>query len=293
MSRWRHLLPGLLLALPLGCATEQAVRPGGFDALRGGQPPLGPDAVLMDVAVIERPAGDRYLNGELWECADEHAVPLEQKTVLDDNGFRVGHVIGSTPGKLQALLTSERHCIYHRRQILPAGKSLTLLVGRTVPEARYQIGQEPEVVLERAQACLVAVPTLTRDGHTRLQFTPQFRHGETLPEYEAASDLSGWVLSYGRRNKTYPALAWEVSLAPNEYVLIGAAADNPQAVGYQCFVQDDGEAATQRLLVIRTGRQADLDDEPPAEGTDRLPADAAAAPLALQATWVTARGHRP
>ncbi len=291
MSRWRHLLPGLLLALLLGCVTDRGARPGGFDPFRAGQASLGPDAVLMDVAVIERPLGDRYLNGALWDCADEHAVPLEQKTALEDNGFRVGHLIGATPSKLQALLTSERHCVKRLRQILPAGKALTLQVGRPVREARYRIGEEPEVVLEEAQACLVTLPTLTRDGCTRLHFTPQFRHGETVPEYEAAPDLSGWVLSYGRRSQSYPALAWEVSLAPNEYVLVGTALDNPQALGYQCFVQDDGQAVTQRLLVIRTGRRADLDDDPPADGAER-PAGAAP-PLALQATWTTARGSRP
>jgi hypothetical protein len=292
MFRWRHLLPWMLLALVVGCAREQTVRPGGFDALRGGQAPPEADSVLMDVAVIERPVGDRYLNGELWDWTDQHPGSPEQNAALEDNGLRVGRLVGSTPGQLQALLTSKRHCVIRWRQFLPVGRSVALTVGRKVPEARYQVGQDPEVALEQAQSYLLAMPELTTGGRTRLQFTPQFKYGGTVAEYQAAPDMSGWMLTYGPRSKTYPALGWEVSLAPNEYVLLGATLDNPQSLGYQLFVQDDGQTVTQRVVAIRTGRRADFDDLP-GEPTERFAAGTPTAPLALQATWTTARGSRP
>jgi hypothetical protein len=291
MGRWKHLLPVLLLWLVAGCATEGSVRRG---AGPGPQPPIGPDGVVLDVVLLERPVGDRYLNGALWGSADEHAVPVEQKALLEDNGFRVGRLVGATPRELQKLLTSKRYCVTSWRQLLPAGKSLTLTVGRPVPEVRYQLGQEPEVVLEKAQSFLVVVPTLTADGRTRLQFTPQIRHGDTQAEYEVPPDRSDYVLTYRQPQKTYPSLGWEVTLAPNEYVLIGAALDRPQSLGYQCFIQEDDESAGQRLLAIRTTRSAaEVRDEPAPAAPDMAASTSLAPPLALQANWTSARGSPP
>jgi hypothetical protein len=297
MCRGWHLLPGLLLALLAGCASRQTVRSGGPDP---GQAPLGPDGVVLDVAVVELRAGDvlhlRYINGELWESTDEQVVDPEHKAVLADNGFRVGHLVGTTPNRLQSLLTSERYAVIRWRQILPAGKPVTLTIGRTVPEMRYQLaqpGQEGEVVLAKAQSYLVTVPTLTADGRTRLQFTPQIRHGDTVQQYRAAPDRSGWVLSCGQQIQTHPALGWEVTLAPNEYVVVGAATDNPLSLGHQCFVQEDGQSRVQRLLLIRTSRSADAPAAPPVGPAEEVPQGSLSSPLALQASWSTALGTRP
>jgi hypothetical protein len=293
MGRCRHLLPMLLLGLAAGCITEQSARRGA-GAAPGPQPPIGPDGVVLDVVLLERPVGDRYLNGPLWGCTDEHAVPTEQKVLLEDNGFRVGRLVGATPRELQKLLTSERYCVTHWRQILPAGKSLTLAIGRPVAEIRYQLAQESEAVLGKAQSFLVMVPTLTADGRTRLRFTPEIRYGDTLPEYQVAPDRSDYVLTYRQPRKTYPSLSWEVTLAPNEYVLVGAAFDRPQSLGYQCFIQEDDESAGQRLLVIRTGRStAEVREEPAPASPEAAASTSLSPPLALQASWATARGSPP
>jgi hypothetical protein len=293
MGRWRHLLPMLLLGLAAGCITEQSARRGA-GAAPGPQLSIGPDGVVIDVVLLERPVGDRYLNGALWSSADEHAVPPEQKVLLEDNGFRVGRLVGATPRELQKLLTSERYWVDSGRRILPAGKSFTLPIGRPVAEIRYQFGQELEVVPGKAQSFLVMVPTLTADGRTRLRFTPEIRYGDTLPEYQVAPDRSDYVLTYRQPRKTYPSLSWEVTLAPNEYVLVGAAFDRPQSLGYQCFIQEDDESAGQRLLVIRTGRStAEVREEPAPASPEAAASTSLSPPLALQASWATARGSPP
>jgi hypothetical protein len=300
MCRCWHLLAGVLVALLAGCAGRQSLRPAGLDQNQAAQPALGPDGVVMDVIVLECRASDvlhlRYINGELWDSTDEQAVDLERKAVLADNGFRVGHLVGTTPNKLQSLLTSERYCVVRWRQILPAGKPVTLTVGRTVPEMRYQLaqeGQEGEVVLGKAQSFLVVVPALTADGRTRLQFTPQIRHGDNVPEYQAAEDRSTWLLSCRRPQKTYPRLGWEVQLAPNEYVVVGAATDNPSSLGYQCFVQEDSQSRVQRLLLIRTSRSADALTELPVGAGEPVAQGSLSSPLALQASWTAARASQP
>src|SRR5947199_266853 len=94
------LLAGALAACVAGQPERSLSRLG--PAGLGG--PAGADVVQIDVALVERPPGDRYVNGELWQLADEQGVTLERKAVLEENGFRVGQVGGLPPAGLQALL---------------------------------------------------------------------------------------------------------------------------------------------------------------------------------------------
>lgn len=295
-QRWALLL-GLLAGSFVGCATDQPTHSTSWlDRLRGVRGPTGPDVVMMEVALLERPVGDRYLNQDLWALADEGVVAMERRALLEDNGLRIGQVGGITPAELQALLTSERSNVNPRLIELHAGNPTTVLLGPKAPQCRFQVHQGDEltpVTLEMAQCTLSVLPTLTADGHTRLKFTPQFFHGETKLLPQPAPDGSGWVLQEQRPTERFPDLSWEVVLAPNEYVMIGARFDRPDTLGHQCFVRGDEPAPVQRLLVIRTGRPKaglELDSGPAATEDDSF---SRAPPLALQASWSTARGSGP
>src|SRR5688572_25631778 len=110
------LIYGLLAVCLAGCTRPEVVHTTAWlDRLRAGAGPTGPDVVQIDVALIERPAADAYLNSGLWQFVDEQVVVLERKAVLADNGFRVGQVGGITPAGLHDLLTSERSCANPRR----------------------------------------------------------------------------------------------------------------------------------------------------------------------------------
>src|SRR5262245_25095443 len=111
MPRWVALVPGVLAALLVGCAGGQSARPGTWlDRCHVAQRLLAPDGVAMDIILLQRPLGDAYVNHELWGCTDEQVVAPEHAATVEDNGFRVGQVVGMPPGKLQALLSAERYC---------------------------------------------------------------------------------------------------------------------------------------------------------------------------------------
>src|SRR5205823_13885112 len=76
-------------------------------ALKPFAGPLGADAVGLQVAVLEVPVGDRYVNGGLWATIDEQVVALDRKSALDDNGFRIG-LVGPRPDGFDDLLNSPR-----------------------------------------------------------------------------------------------------------------------------------------------------------------------------------------
>jgi hypothetical protein len=260
MRRWQGVLLGLLTALLAGCTGGETTHVTSWWG--GGQPlqvPSGPDIVQMHVALIERPVGDAYLNDRLWTLADEGAVPTDRKGVLEDNGIRIGQVGGLPPPELLTLLTSARSCANPRLIQLHTGNGKDLLLGPAQPVCRFQLGQDgatEEVALEQAQVMLTVVPALAPEGRIRLRFTPQVEHGERKLVPCPAEDHSGMVLLPKRAVNRYAGLGWDVTLAPNEYVVVGARADRPGSLGYQAFVRADESPPVQRLLVIRTSRTA-------------------------------------
>jgi hypothetical protein len=296
MCRPGALLLGLLLALLEGCAVNPSAHPGTLaDRLRSLQT-VPPNAVQMEVAVIERPLGDPYLNKDLWTFTDEQAVDLEHKTALDDNGFRVGQVVGMIPSGLQSLLTSERSCLNPTRYLLGPGKSASVVLGPIVPQCQFQVvleGEPIEVSLDQAQFAVVVQPTLTSDGRTLLHFTPQVHHGENLPDFHVAPEGAGLMMEIKRPCKTYPSLSWDVTLRPHQFVIVGTRLDRPDKLGSQCFLQPDGPSPVQRLLVIRTNRATGgFDEDDASESLANQHTTNYPPPLALQAT-LTARGNIP
>jgi hypothetical protein len=286
----------LLAGAVAGCFTGQTERcvcgltPGG--ALGG---PAGEDVVQIDVAVVERPLGDRYLNGDLWQLADEQSCwkgEQERKLVVEGNGFRVGQVGGLPPAALQGLLTSPRTCPDPHRLTVPAGQPTTLSLGPVCKRCRFLLRRGPEVAaveLADAECLLEVVPTLTDDGRTLLHFTPCVRHGRPRMVPYATQDPSGWrrwECMARQPEEAYPVLSWELSVAPNEYVVVGTLLGPADTLGQRCFAEGDGAEGVQRLLVLRTGRSL-----PPA-----APADeelARSPPIALRAAWGAARGKAP
>jgi hypothetical protein len=224
---------------------------------------LGPDGALVDIVLVERPLGDPFLNGELWTNTDCQVVGLEKKALLDDNGFCVGQVIGMNPAKLQNLIQSNRYCVTSRRQLLPAGTPTTVAMGPPQARCEFRVKTDDgnhDIDLDQGQCTICIVPSLTNDGRTRLKFTPQVLYGSTVPDIQVAPDRLNFLYQWKRPNKIYDALSWEVTLAPNQYLVIGTHFDEnvpedaPQSLGSQCFLQDGSGGFKQRILVIRTTR---------------------------------------
>jgi len=267
MRQGTALLIGLLSCLLAGCMSVQPVRSTSawLDRFLHPAGPTGPDAVQMDVALLECPLGDRYINRTLWMDADEQVIALENRAGLEDSGFRIGQIGGITPVGLQALLTSERTCANPRRIRTLAGKATKLVLGPELPVCSFQSQREGAaslLSLEQAQCTLEIVPTLTADGRTTLRIVPQVFHGETKLLPKPAADLSGWMLQEERASERFADLTWEVTLAPGEYLIVGGRFDRPQTLGHQCFLRGDERTPMQRLLVIRTARADKGVDEP-------------------------------
>jgi hypothetical protein len=292
MRQRQAVLLAVLTGALGGCLparTEPA--PAGYDVRRAFPGPTGEDVVQIDVAQVERLPGDRFINHELWELADEQGVSLERKPVLEANGFRVCQLGGVPPAGLQALLTSVRSCPDPHHLQLRAGTAAPVLLGAPWRRCRFELhqeGREVPVDLEEAQCLLEVVPRLGEDGRTVLTFTPHVRHGREQvaprPQQDAAGSLR-WGWDARQPDEAYPWLEWELTVSPNEYVVVGTVLDRPGTLGHRCFLHEEGRRRVQRLLVIRTA-PGSAPAGPRDESSNRAP------PLALQASWTSARGSR-
>src|SRR5207237_6566916 len=102
-------------------------RPAGLaERRKPGAGPLAKDAIVLTVAVLEQPVGDRYLNVGLWAAADEQVVALDRRAALEDNGVRVGVVDGIPPAEFLALLTADRSNPTSRQHLTRAGSPKVL-----------------------------------------------------------------------------------------------------------------------------------------------------------------------
>ncbi len=294
------LLAGLATVLLSGCFTGQTVHKTAWlermPFFHKG--PQGDDLVVMSVALVEVPVGDRFINDELWSQVDEQVVALERKPVLEENGLRVAQVGGIIPSKLQTLLASERSCITPHRLLLHAGDTTPLHLGPALPLCQFELhqnGQANAVAMEKAQCTLLVKPTLTRDGRTRLHFTPQIEHGDTRWTWRASTGPSGvraWEPHEERPTETYSTLGWDVVVAQNDYVLVGARYDRPGTLGQQCFICRDPQAPAQRLLAVKVARSVEAVVAASSE-TDEEDSTPRGAPLALQASLGGAGARLP
>src|SRR5262245_6904133 len=84
------LMLGLFFAVMAGCASSGAKNASGwmkskFQSLVSA---IGPDAIQVEIALIQQPLDDPYLGRDVWYEVDEQALPLERRPALESSGFR-------------------------------------------------------------------------------------------------------------------------------------------------------------------------------------------------------------
>jgi hypothetical protein len=291
MPRGRVLLLLVAAGALGGCATGTPTPSVSFLPSTATFQPL--DVVQINVAILEVSVGDSYLNEKLWGLADEQQLTRLQKTVLHENGFRVGQIRGITPPGLQALLTSERNNPNPMFQQVRSGAVCAIDVGPPLTTCRCQVwdnGRAVSVDAVNAQMSFEVTPNIGDDGRVCLKIRPSIGRSSATSKHGLPTDLPLWMLLTQRTARTFPDLTWDVSLEPNEYVIIGGLLDQPQSIGHRSFIRPEESNTIQRLLVIRTSRVV---PEIPPEEFQGAGSHAHSPPLALRAAWPTMSGSNP
>lgn len=291
---WLALLP-ILLALS-GCLWTEQTEHASF-LKRFQEKAISPDHALIEVALLERHVGDEYINKLIWDHADELFVNLDNRVNLDrhaelnENGFRAGQLVGTLPADFQSLLLSKRYCSNPQAMIFPAGKSVPIYLGAVLPQSSYEFVQgkaRTAVSLDQARYGLSVKAKFTSDGRTTLTFTPKVEHGAPTLPFEAIPERSGWQMKIERAFKQYPELTWDVTLGPNQYLIVGARLERERTFGQTAFTEFIGDTGVQRLLVIRNCRSVTAHEAHQNSVEELMRADKNP-PLALQATLPVSR----
>ena len=292
--RLMRYLPAVLVAFAAGCVGGGGLDPAPPFAQTQTSPvpreAESPHYVAIDVAVVECPYGDRFLDEELWQCGDEQ-IDLDAQPVLEENGLRVCRVGGLLPARLQALLSSPKNCSQPRRLRADLDKPTTLLVGTRHPHLsiQYRDGDKARALeLEHAQCLFEIVPTQGEDDALKLRFRSRVRHGRAHLETKVANDPGGplrWTKEHSEPTEELPALTWEMPIRTDEFLIIGTRLDRSATFGQACFLPPEKAKGKQTVLVLRA---SDVYGGEPTENAGEAPRQA---PLAAQAS-LTASGYR-
>ncbi len=296
MRRRLALIMALGVTWASGCAPVETVRSTSW--LPGRhlfQGPTGPDVVQVRLAILECRPGEtewNYLNGDLWQMADESLIEEDRRQAMNESGFRVGKVGTQPPAKLLSLLTSQRFNPAPRELAFRTGDPKELNLGPTLTHCRYRVARDAEPIdLEQADCKLVLVASRGPDGKTVLRLTPEVAHGAAKAVYRVDAQAGAFVSMPERPTETYSQMAWEAELAINESLIVGGNYDRTETLGHQFFIRPDEAIAVQRLLVIQMG--AAPAEVPPTEAPAAPGGGARTVPVALQAAWPGARGAAP
>jgi hypothetical protein len=289
----RHVLAVMLVLLAGLAGCSWTGRPFGRGAppaevaRRPADGTAGAEAIFLDVALVRRPRGDRYINADLWEQGDEQGLHEDVKPALAANGLRVCQIGGLLPGGLQGLLASPRSCPEPRRLRAAPGEVTPVQVGPTRPKVACRVtldGESRDVDVEQARCVFAVVPTLEEEKRIRLRFTPIVRHGKTRMKPHVSRDANGalsWAVEPSEPAEEFAPLRWELTVGPGEYVVIGTQSDRAGTLGHAFFLPE-AQRGTQHLLVLRATRVPV--GQGPNEAMGMVP------PLAAQAAGLTARG---
>lgn len=293
--RCRALLLAMLILSPIACLNDRPAKSTSLiDRVRGMGGPTGPEAVFIEYAVIERPAGSASVNREAWANIDEQVLPTETRALLGENGLRVGVVGGLLPSEIEAMIANPKSATGHRQRRLYVNNPAQLAISNPVALAEFQILNDLKnapttAKYEQARFSVSMTPTFATDGRITLKCVPEVEHQDKKSWLPTGAAGPSWLGS--KPAERFESLAFDVTLSPREFAVIGAHYERGNWLGNQLFTSQQGSDKVQRLLIIRAGRLSS--DEASSDTPSSPTKKDGIVPLAKQASTSTVRGIRP
>ena len=241
-----------------------------------------PDTICLDIAFVERPAGDRLLGRDLWDNIDETgALDEPDRRVIREAGFRLGVVGSQPPPALEKMLgltadfaaapmAEQAKKLVGRQAMLRDGGKTEIQLGPAWPHcevpARPVNGQSGSRKLEKARCVYQVTARRLEDGWVKLEFMPQVRHGVPQPVFTPGD--GSWQFNYAQGVEEFPQQAFHLTLSLGEMAVLSAedltegSTDNTKisSLGKLFFLGPEPRPTVQRLLVIRLANMGLTDD---------------------------------
>jgi hypothetical protein len=285
MSRARWIALCLASMLLTGCFTQRENR---ISRLRSNFTSTASDGIYLDYVVVERTAGDSYVDRKMWSEIDEMVIPVDSRPVARNNGFRIGVIGGIVSPEIQTLIANPKTQQGVRRRQYPLGQAKPLPIGSPVSVAEFAIRNPDEdeaksFKLEQAQLQFQITPWEGDGGKLRLEFVPEVQHQDKKHWIPPGAVGAGWLRD--KPNERFSNLGWEVNVSPSEYLIIGTSFQAEGTLGNRLMIGESGKQRVQRLLILRAGKVNQsmplgdfFNEEGPIRPGSQVP------PLALQAS---------
>ena len=244
----------VLACAAAGCITR-GERPAGPVIARSLGPIASADGLFVESVLVERPVGDPVLDRELWAAALSPGS-AETRALLAENGLRVGVVAGAPPARFLALLESTSDTVDPHGLTFNARKEAVIPTVGPIETCSFallaNLGGKPRPVEFRQANCGVLVrPQRAADGRIKLSCEPQVQNGDRREWFRPNEDGTGLTRREGVPVETYPGLAFEAVLGPEDYLVVGWQADRRETLGEAMFRVQIDDRPRQRLLVVR------------------------------------------
>jgi hypothetical protein len=276
----RARFAALICVAAAGCLPHRDAAPVPTTARSLG--PLG-EGVYVQSVLIERPIGDALLDRELW-AAGLPAARDATRALLCENGLRATVLGGNLPAGFHRAFASGSETVSPQELRFATRKDTVIPTAGPTDPCEYEVltglgGTRARVSLRQAQSGVLVRPEPTTDGRVKLWCEPQVQHGQRQDWLRPTADGTQFVVQGELPLERYPALGFEVILAPGEFLVIGWPADQPGTLGEVMFAVEAGGQPRQRVLVLRAGRSGDPapDDLPAVPNPSRRPSIAAEA----------------
>lgn len=250
--RWlRALGCGLALA-PVGCfLIPNPPTPIGRKGVFREDTPTE-QTVAFDTRLVEQPADDPYLARELWGSVTD-PLPHPLSALLSANGLRVGVISGPLPADFDSLATGKGTAVTPtlRRGLLGKPKAIPVNgpLDRGTADVTDALTADARRLSVTAADCgLVATATAGAGGSLTLRCQLVVRHGEKQARWVPTDD-GKFDRADDRPTEDLPTLAFEVTLAPSDTLVVGPTAEADDTLGGLFFFTP--EQAKRRVLVLR------------------------------------------
>lgn len=263
-------------AVVLAVAAAGCLDLGGprVDALRppppaASLPPAMPDGLYVESVLLERPLGDPVLDQELW--AGGAAVPPHVRALLAENGLRAAVLGGTPPPAFQRLLeSSDAHAgrgqsfANRRDEVVPTAGPTDPCSFSVLPALS---GARATFDLQKARGGVRVRPERTPDGRVSVRCEPQVQHGEREDHIRPTADGTTFTVQGEVPLERFASLGFDVTLGPDDYLLIGSPATASDTLGAVLFTADANGRPRQRVLVLRAAWRGEKpSDLPPVRG---------------------------
>lgn len=279
----------VLCAAVMGLGCEKLFtstdRPASISVARSLTPPIPTDGLIVESVLIERPIGDDFLDRDLWNYTLP-AAPPESRSLLAENGIRAGVLTGIMPTQFQALLDSKADVLNPQLMTFANRKEAVVPTAGPIQECVFNIlpdlaGKTESVSLKEARCGVLVRPQYLGDARVNLWCEPQIQHGNRQEHFRPSEDGTQLTKYEEVPTEKYQSLGFEVSLRPEECLVIGFIAEQQETLGAALFGVKANGNSRQRIVVIRarmvnSNPTADL---PTITPPGRRPAQAQAPPL--------------